>query len=335
MAKLPPATLKRKSSLPIWAEIGWRVLAVLALLALAVGVHWIERDGLRDAGDGHVSFLDILYFTSISVTTTGYGDIVPVSTGARMFDAFVVTPIRVFVVLLFLGTAYNFVLKRTWEKWRMVAIQKNLSGHVVVAGFGNTGSETVDELIARGTAPGNIVVIDTDEDNLVRAKACGCIVLHADATRDQVLKDVRIECAESMIVTAGRDDTSILITLTARHLAPGLPISVTVRNEDNEVPAHAAGATTVVNPVSFSGLLLASSCKGPHLSEYLMDLASVRGRVELAERPVAPDEIGKPLTAIQTGLGVRVYRDGAAFGHKEPEAQALRGGDLIVEIVTA
>ncbi|MES2988905.1 MAG: potassium channel family protein [Pseudomonadota bacterium] len=334
MAVLPPATLKRRSSLPVWAAIGWRVFAVVALLGLAVGVHWIERDGLKDTHDGVVSFLDILYFTSISVTTTGYGDIVPVSNSARMFDAFVVTPIRIFVVLLFLGTAYNFVLKRTWDKWRMSAIQKNLSGHIIVAGYGNTGSETVDELIARGTAPGSIVVIDMDEDRLAHAQACGCIVLQADATRDQVLQDVKIEHAESMIVTAGRDDTSILITLTARHLSPGLPISVTVRNEDNEVPARAAGATTVVNPVSFSGLLLASSCQGSHISEYLSDLASFHGRVQLMERVVQPQEVGAPLASISTGLGVRIYRAGNPYSFAEPESRALVAGDTILEIVT-
>lgn len=333
MARLPPATLKRKSTMPIWLSIAWRVLAVVALLALAVGVHWIERDGLRDAIDGHVSFLDILYFTSISVTTTGYGDIVPVSNSARMFDAFVVTPIRVFVVLLFLGTAYNFVLKRTWDKWHMAHIQRTLSGHIVVAGYGTTGSETVDELIARGTDPGRILVIDMHEDNIDRAKACGCIVLHADATRDQVLNEVRIQNAEALIVSAGRDDTSILITLTARHLAPALPISVIVRNEDNELPARAAGATTVVNPVSFAGLLLASSCSGSHLSEYLTDLASIHGEVQLNERAVREEEVGKPLSAIATGLGVRVYRGGEAHDHRSPQAATLMAGDTIIEII--
>jgi voltage-gated potassium channel len=335
MAVHPPATLKRKSSLPVWVAIGWRVAAVLALLALAVGVHWIERDGLKDTHDGHVSFIDILYFTSISITTTGYGDIVPVSNSARMFDAFVVTPIRVFVVLLFLGTAYNFVLKRTWDKWRMAIIQRNLSGHIIVAGYGTTGSETVDELIARGTDSGKIVVIDLNEDHLSRAKACGCIVLQSDATRDQTLSEVRIESADSMIVCAGRDDTSILITLTARHLAPAIPISVIVRNEDNELPARAAGATTVVNPVSFAGLLLAGSCHGTHLSDYLMDLASIHGRVQLTERMVRPEEIGKPLSGIATGLGVRIYRDGQPHSFAEPEVQALLPGDTIIEIVTA
>lgn len=331
---LPPATLKRKSSLPVWLSIGWRVLAVIGLLALAIGVHWIERHGLKDNADGHVSFLDIIYFTSISITTTGYGDIVPVSDSARMFDALIVTPIRVFVVLLFLGTAYNFVLKRTWEKWRMALIQRNLSGHIVIAGFGTTGSEAVDELIARGEKPGRFVVIDSNEEALERAQACGCIVLHADSTRDQVLEDARITQAESMIVAAGRDDTSILITLTARHLAPNLPISIIVKNEDNELPARAAGATTVVNPVSFAGLLLASSCTGPHIADYLTDLASFHGQVQLAERQAAPDEIGKPLSAIATGLGLRVYRDGVHFDRKDPEAAALQAGDTIVEILS-
>lgn len=334
MPARPPATLKRKSSLPVWVSIGWRVFAVLALLALAVGVHWIERNGLKDTADGHVSFLDILYFTSISVTTTGYGDIVPVSNSARMFDAFVVTPIRVFVVLLFLGTAYNFVLKRTWDKWRMAVIQKTLSRHIIVAGYGTTGAETVDELIARGRDRGSIVVVDTNAEHIERAKACGCTVLQADATRDQVLTDVRIGQAESMIVCAGRDDTSILITLTARHLAPALPISVIVRNEDNELPARAAGATTVVNPVSFSGLLLAGSCQGEHLSDYLMDLASIHGRVQLKERQARPDEIGKPLSALATGLGLRIYRDGQPYSFAEPETRALLAGDTILEIVT-
>lgn len=332
---LPPSTLKRKSSLPVWAEIAWRVGVVLALLALAVIVHWIERDGLKDTADGQVSFLDIIYFTSISITTTGYGDIVPVSDAARMFDALVVTPIRVFVVLLFIGTAYNFVLKRTWDKWRMAVIQRNLCGHIVVAGFGTTGSEAVDELIARGEKPGNFVVIDMDEDRLARAKACGCIVLQADATRDSVLEDVKIGQARSMIAAAGRDDTSILITLTARHLAPTLPISIIIRNEDNELPARAAGANTVVNPVSFAGLLLASSCTGPHLADYLMDLASFHGQVILAERTVEPGEIGKPLSAIATGIGLRVYRAGQPYEPKSPEAAALQPGDTIVEIVSA
>ncbi|MEZ0497728.1 TrkA family potassium uptake protein [Sphingomonas sp. IW22] len=328
-----PGTLTRRSQLPIWLSIGWRVTAVLALLGIAIGVHWFDRAGLRDNFDGQVSFVDVVYFTFISITTTGYGDIAPVTERARLFDALIVTPIRIFVVLLFIGTTYDFVLKRTWEKWRMARIQRELTGHIVVAGFGKTGSEAVDELVARGRDPTAIVVIDGDNDRLSEAEKLGCAVLLGDATRDQTLMDVRVASACSLIVAAGRDDTSILITLTARHLAPDLPISVIVKAEDNELPARAAGATTVINPVSFAGLLLASSCSGSHVADYMMDLASYDGRVQLAERRPAAHEIGQPLTNLQTGLGVRLYRDGRPFGFFDPEARSIREGDVIVEIV--
>ena len=326
-------TLRRKNPLPVWAQLGWRVALVLSLLAFAIAVHWIERDGLKDGHDGHISFSDVVYFTMISITTTGYGDIVPVATHTRMFDALVVTPIRIFFVLIFVGTAYTFVLRRTWEKWRMAKLQKNLRNHVIVAGFGTSGSEAVDELIARGCPPDTIVVIDASEEALERAESLGCAVAEADATRDRTLQAVRIDEARAMIVSGGRDDTSILITLTARHLAPDLPISIVVRNEDNELLARQAGATTVINPVSFSGLLLAGSTEGAHLSDYIADLASNHGRVKLTERVVTEAECGKPLAALARGLGVRIYRGEKPYGFWEPETASLLPGDRIVEIV--
>jgi voltage-gated potassium channel len=326
-------TLRRKSPLPVWAQIAWRGALVIGLLVLAILVHWLERDGLHDSHDGTVSLLDVVYFTMISITTTGYGDIVPISNQARMFDAFVVTPIRVFFVLIFIGTAYTFVFRRTWDKWRMRRIQESLCGHIVVAGFGTSGSEAVDELIALGAKVEEIVVVDPSAEALERAEALGCAVVEGDATRDRTLQAVRIGEARALIVTAGRDDTAILITLTARHLAPGLTISVAVRNEDNELLARQAGASTVINPVSFAGLLLAGSTTGAHIADYIADLASSSGRVRLAERVVRGDECGKPLAALSKGLGVRIYREGRPYGFWEPEAAALQPGDCIVEIL--
>lgn len=327
------AALRRKSSISPWVSIAWRVGAVLGLYAFAVAFHWFDREGLRDNYDQHISFLDIIYFTMISITTTGYGDIVPISTGARMFDALVVTPIRIFVILIFIGTTYQFILKRTWDGWRMAQIQKMLTDHIIVAGFGKTGSDAVNELIARGTDPSCIVVVDGDEHALARAEDAGCNVLVGDATRDMTLQDVRIERAKTLIVATGRDDTSILVTLTARHIAPGVPISIIIKADDNELPARAAGANTVINPVSFAGLLLAGSVEGAHVADYMLDLASVDGRVHLSERRVTPDEIGKPLSAIATGLGVRIYRGGDPIGFFEDGARALQRDDIIVEIV--
>jgi voltage-gated potassium channel len=68
-------------------------------------IHWGDREGLRDSHDGVVSLLDVFYFTMISITTTGFGDIAPVSDRSRLIEAVIVTPIRFAVIFIFVGTA--------------------------------------------------------------------------------------------------------------------------------------------------------------------------------------------------------------------------------------
>lgn len=328
----PRALLKRAARLPVWADVALRLSVAFALIGLVILIHWLDRAGLKDNVDNHISFLDVVYFTMISVTTTGFGDIAPVSDRSRLIESVLVTPVRIAVIFIFVGTAYSFVLKRTWEKWQMSRIQQRLTGHIVVLGFGTSGTEAVRELVARGTDPSCIVVVDRSDEALAMAEQLGCNVLNADATRDETLKDVHIARACSAIVSAGRDDTSILIVLTIRHLAPDVPISVVVRAADNELLARQAGANTVINPVSFAGLLLAGSCHGPHISSYLADLASSSGRVVLTERLVHPDEIGTSLRDIKDAVGVRIYRDGKPYGFWDDESASLCEGDMIVAI---
>ncbi|MBH5323493.1 potassium channel family protein [Aurantiacibacter sediminis] len=326
--------IRRAVKIPVWGDLGIRIGTALSLIFLVIMIHWWDRAGLVDNVDGDVSFLDVVYFTMISITTTGFGDIAPVTDRARLVEAVIVTPVRFAVLFIFVGTAYNFIIKRSWEKWRMARIQDQLTDHVVVLGFGVSGAEAVGELIERGADPATIVVMDTHEERLDLAESMGCNVIAADASRDENLEAVRIANAQTVLVSAGRDDASILIVLTVRHLAPNVPISVVVRAADNELLARQAGADNVINPVRFTGLLLAGSARGAHISEYMSDLASVTGRVQLVEREVLPEEIGRPLSDLASGgRGLRIYRNGGACGFWEHEADALQAGDIIVEIL--
>ena len=153
-----------------------------------------------------------------------------------------------------------------------------------------------------------------------------------DATRDETLKAAQIERACLFIISAGRDDTSILICLTARHLAPDVRISIAVNAQDNEVPARRAGADVVVNPSNFAGLLLATTHGGQHIADYLADLASNEGKVKMVEREARPDEVGKALRDLPGELGVRIIRDGQPYGFWRPQAMKIEPGDIIMAI---
>ena len=206
-----------------------RLLVVILLFCLLFSLLWADRDGLRDQSDGEISFSDIVYFTMITVSTVGYGDIVPVSTRARLLDALVITPIRLGIWLLFLGTAYQLIIRQYLEGYRMAKLQETLSRHIIICGFGHTGMSAAKELMARGVKAEQILVIDTLEERVRLAGSLGIAAMQADASQEAVLADAVIGKAKAVIIAAGRDDSSALTLLTARHLNPTVRIIVSAK----------------------------------------------------------------------------------------------------------
>lgn len=327
-----PVVLRRRARLNIWQDLALRAALVLGLVGIALSGHWLDREGLKDNIDGHVSFSDVVYFTAITVTTVGYGDIVPVSDRARMFDTFVVTPVRLFVWIIFLGTAYTLVLKSTWDQIRTGMIRKGLNNHIIVYGYGATGEAAVTELLRQGEKPECIVVVDPSPGRVTEATARGVIAIEGDATVNAVQEAACIRCARAVIISTHRDDSTVLIVLSARQINPKVPISATVRSAENEDLMRQAGVTNIINPVSMGGHLLARASEGGHSVDYIADLASADGAVVMRERKPVPSEIGKPMSAITTGLGLRICRNGKVYGYWTDEVKALQADDILVEI---
>ena len=269
----------------------------------------------------------------ITVTTVGYGDIVPVSDSARMFDTFVVTPIRIFVFLIFLGSAYSFMLRQGWERWRMGLVRHGLKDHVIVCGYGRSGSAAVGELLERGHACDRIVVVDEDAGRLRLAEELGVATVEGDATHNKVLEIAKVDAASNVIVCPGRDDTAVLIILTCRRLAPDAGIAVSIAAIENELLARDAGASIIVNPVSFGGQLLAQCTTGPHVADYVTDLVTRAGRIELRERAVRAEEEGRSPRDVTGSQIVRIYRGDQAIEVARTGDQRMLAGDWVIELI--
>lgn len=330
-AHLSPV-LKRRPKMNVWQSLWVRGVLVTILIGIAMTGHLLDRGGLKDNIDGDVSFSDIVYFTAITVTTVGYGDIVPVSDRARMFDTFVVTPVRLFIWIIFFGTAYTLVLKSTWEQIRTRMIRKTLKDHIILYGYGATGESAVNELLRQGVKPESIVVVDQNETRVAAAIERGATGIVGDATFNATQAAACIEQARAVVVSTHRDDSTVLIVLSARQMNPNVSISAAVRAAENEDLMRQAGANNVINPVSMGGHLLARASEGRHVVEYIADLASADGRVMLREREITSTEVGQALEDLATGKGLRLCRKGEIHGYWEDEAKALKAGDVIVEI---
>jgi voltage-gated potassium channel len=311
--------------------LGTRLLLVFLLFCFVFTLLWADRDGLRDELDGEVTLADVVYFTMITVTTVGYGDIVPVSTRARLLDALVVTPVRFGIWFLFLGTAYQLIIRQYMEEHRMAKLQANLDGHIIVCGFGHTGMSATKELLARGTSAEQILVIDKLEERIRLAGTLGIAAFQADSTQESVLRDAVIDRAKAVIIAAGVDDSNALILLTARNLNPKIRIIVSAKEEENVKLFKTGGADAILSPATFGGYILAAAVDQGHMVQYLDDLLTTRGQIALVERTVRPDEIGKSPPDLHPDLLLRLYRNKTMYSYSNlGEAGPLQRGDIMV-----
>jgi voltage-gated potassium channel len=315
-------------------------VAILRRVAIAIGIvllNWglvvLERDGYTDAADGKLSVVDALYYTTVTLSTTGYGDITPVTTGARLTNALLVTPMRFLFVLVLVGTTIQVLTERSRDQFKVARWRSRVKDHVIVCGYGTKGRSAVRSLVQRGQVREKIVVIETDHEAIEEALAAGLATVHGSSTSDAVLKEADIQDASAVIIAVNRDDTAVLTTLTVRQLAPNVNVVAAVREEENADLLHQSGASSVITSSDAAGRLLGLATHSPATVEVVEDLIAYGRGLDLLEREVRPDEVGSAPQA--TGAPVlAVLRGSKKLPYDDPEAAALQAGDRLIYVAT-
>lgn len=306
------------------------LLAVAVLVTSAVVVY-LDRDGYRDANGDGISLLDAIYYTTVSLSTTGYGDIAPSTPSARLVNILVITPLRVLFLIILVGTTLEVLTERTREQWRLQKWRRRVQSHTVVVGYGTKGRSAVRALIADGTDPEQIVVIDPDAGQVAEANNAGITAIHGDATRREVLVLAEVSQAARVLVAAQRDDTAVLVTLTVRQLNPTANVIVAVREGENAPLLTQSGANSVVVSSEAAGRLLGLSATSPAAGEVFEDLLVPHKNLEMVERDLRPGEAGRS-TRESDDLVLAVLRAGTLHRFGTPEAESLQEGDRVVAV---
>jgi voltage-gated potassium channel len=313
------------------AAIVRRIIFAILLLAAAVVIIYVDRGGYRDANGDGVSFLDSVYYATVSLSTTGYGDITPVTDSARLVNILVITPLRILFLIVLVGTTLAVLTERSRQAIKIQRWRTKVRDHVVVVGFGTKGRSAVSAVLTDGQKPGQIVVVDTDQHALDAASSLGLVTVHGSGTRNDVLRVAGVDRARAVVVAANRDDSAVLITLTARELAPDAQIVSAVREAENVHLLRQSGADTVVVSSETAGRMLGMATHTPSVVEMIEDLITPETGLSIAERDVEPGEIGgspRHLADIVLGVvrGKKLYRVDAA------EADAIETGDRLLYV---
>ncbi|MFD2077453.1 voltage-gated potassium channel [Actinopolymorpha cephalotaxi] len=320
-----------ESYVPPLRQIAIRAAAALGLLALVVLVVYVDRDGYRDTAGGSLSVLDALYYATVSLTTTGYGDITPITSQARLTNVLLVTPLRIAFLIVLVGTTLEVLATRSREQWRISRWRTRLRDHTVVVGYGTKGRSAIDTLVNGGIPADRIVVVDASAGAVAEANAAGLSGVVGDATRADVLRRAEVSVASRVIVTAHRDDTAVLVTLTARQLNPSATVVVSVREAENIRLLRQSGADVTVTSSDAVGRIMGLSTVSPALGTVLEDLLSYGEGMEVAERPVLPREEGRSPRNLDD-VAVAVVRGGEVYRYFDPTVSQLLRGDRVIVV---
>lgn len=252
--------------------------AILALLAIMI----ISTLGLAYFEDW--SFFDALWVTVISLTTTGYGDIVPVTLGGRLFLlAVLVTGVG--VVAYSFGTIISILVEsqisRVLERSKMMKNIDKLQNHVIVCGAGRVGSNVAHILKAERVP---YVLIETNGELVQTMRGEGHIVILGDATQDAMLIAAGIHRARGVICALPEDPYNVFAVLTARAVNPSLKIVARAANPETVAKLRHAGADKVILPTQLGGRQMAMSMLKPAAVDLVETLFTSRSlEIQLEE----------------------------------------------------
>ena len=312
-----------------------RVFVALSVVAITTFVVWIDREGYSNVPAGKpLTLLDCFYYATVTLSTTGYGDISPVSEGARLVNIIVDTPLRFLFLIVLVGTTLEVLTRRAREQSRVEKWKKTVSEHTVIIGFGVKGRSAAKSLLASGTPANKLVVVVNDDESGAEAHRMGLHYVKGDGRREDILREAEIEKAKRVVVATDADDTSVLVTLTASRLAPDAKIVSAARESLNAQILRDSGAEGVIVTAEAAGRLLSMRLESPAAGDLMEDLLDSSAGLEVVEREVHPEELGLSPDDLEA-LGEKVLaviRDGAVNRFDEHQVRLLQKEDHLVVI---
>jgi voltage-gated potassium channel len=259
-ATLPPLQRIILDPSSVTSPIRYRILSVLSLFVLlhllgTVGFMLLERLGFAEA----------FYLNAMTLSTVGFGDIVPRTLHGKIFATLIVFS-GLFLSGISVGligqSIYEGVLINLIEGRRMNKAIQDFKDHFIVCGRGTTGDRIVKELLHRGH---QVVAIDCEPETRTDQVA----MVFGDARRDKTLLDAGLARAKGLAAVLTNDADNVFIVLTARHLNPNLKIVSRFKDPDSERKLKIAGADFVISPYEIGGHRLALSLFNPFLVDFL------------------------------------------------------------------
>jgi len=320
-----------------------RLLAgLIAMLIVIIG----GTAGYYVIGKGVWEPLDCLYMTVITVTTVGYGEVLPGMDQVPYARGFTMM-LLVFgtgVLVYFASTITAFIvegdLKSLLQANKLKKRMKRMKSHVIVCGCGTTGRHIIEELIAASV---QVVAIDRNEQELREVaekhpKAEFSYIV-GDATDDDSLTQANLTGARGVVAALSNDKDNLYVTVATRYANPHARIIARASELSHVDKIKRAGADAVVSPNHIGGMRMVSELLRPAVVKFLDEMLRDKRamfRIEEVRIPIESTLDGSSLreAAIREKFGMTVLAvrasDDTPWIYNPEATQGLKAGMTLV-----
>ena len=291
---------------------------------------------------GKPKYMDCLYMTVISLTSVGYGEILPVTGNipAQIFTMILIT-FGMGIILYGISTLTAIMiegeLSGILRKNKMENRIKKLHNHYIVCGGGETGRHVLGEFVKNKE---KVVLIEHLDDNIEKSKHIeGLLYIKGDATDDHNLILAGIDKAAGIVICLPSDKDTLYVTMTARMLNGNIRIISRMVDQSLQPKLKKAGADSTVSPNFIGGLRMASEMLRPAVVDFLDSmLRSSQGNIRISQLDISKNTqiIGKKISELGLTdkynlvvLGSR-YRDREILFNPPPHTVLIEDLTIIV-----
>ena len=264
---------------------------------------------------------DAIYMVVLTVYTVGFDEVRPIDTTALRAITITLIVTGCTGMIFLTGSLIQLITVSQFQAFfgvrRMQRDIDQLSGHIIICGYGRIGQSLALDLEAGASA---FVVVDRGESRLAAARALGFLTLEGDATDEDVLKLAGVTRARALTTVLPDDAANVFITLSARSLNKDLTIIARGEIPSTERKLIQAGADRVVLPTHIGA---------ERIAEILLfkDMGSLRESEKMEKISRELGRLGLDVEIIAAARGSRAV--GASVGEIE---RLAAGAFMIVAI---
>ncbi|GAL64125.1 potassium channel family protein [Algibacter lectus] len=284
--------------------------------------------------------IDALYMTVITVTTVGFGEVVPLDNNSKIFTIFLILT-SIVIVGYALSTITEYILSKDHiEELKQKKMQKKIdtfANHVIICGYGRNGKQAAVKLAAHNRS---YVIVEKNKEMIEKLELDGAPYVIGNANEDETLVQAGVDRASCFISALPSDADNLFVVLSARQINPKINIISRASQESSYSKLKFAGANNVILPDKIGGDHMASLVVVPGLMEFIDNLSIVgKSNINIEEVAVEKLHSNNKVKTIRdldlrrkTGCTVIGYKDenGEYIVNPEAELELAKNSKIIV-----